>query len=59
MKPTHEVQPPVSSVLADLRHLPLAQLPALGNIALSDTMRRVPPESPIVTVRVAAFNSAI
>jgi FXSXX-COOH protein len=59
MKATNEVQSSLSSVLLDLRQVPLAAVPALGNVTLSDAIGRVVPESSVGQVPVAAFQSAI
>jgi FXSXX-COOH protein len=56
MKATNELH---SSVLVDLRQIPLAEVPALGGVTLSDALGRVFPESPVGQVPVAAFQSAI
>ena len=53
---TNEMQ---SSVLVDLRQIPLAEMPALGDVTLSDALGRVLPESAVGQVPVAAFQSAI
>ena len=56
MSITNEMQPPV---LADLRQVPLAEMPALGSVTLSDALERVLPESAVGQVPVAAFQSTI
>jgi FXSXX-COOH protein len=49
----------VSSVLLDLRQVPLAEMPSLSTVSLADALRRVLPDSPLNPVPVAAFQSAI
>ena len=49
----------VSSTLADLRDVPLAQVSTLSPVALKEALVRVLPESPVAPVPVAAFQSAI
>ncbi len=56
MTVNNEVQP---SVLVDFRQVPLAEMPALGGVTLSEALNRVLPESPVGQVPVAAFQSAI
>lgn len=56
MTTTNEMQP---SVLVDFRQVPLAEMPVLGGVTLSDALRRVLPESSVGQVPVAAFQSAI
>jgi FXSXX-COOH protein len=49
----------VSSKLADLRDIPLAEMPTLRTAALDEALGRVMPDSQTDPVPVAAFNSAI
>jgi FXSXX-COOH protein len=49
----------VSSVLQDLRDVPLAEMPALKAAALDQALQRILPGSSVPPVPVAAFNSAI
>jgi FXSXX-COOH protein len=49
----------VSSVLQDLRDVPLAEMPALKPAALDQALQRIIPGSSTAPVPVAAFNSAI
>jgi hypothetical protein len=59
MKSTDEAV--VSSVLLDLREVPLVEIPTLTPVALDKTLQRVldHPGSLTVPVPVAAFSSAI
>jgi len=50
---------PVSSVLADLGRIPLAEMQSANAAALSETLNRVLPTPEIQQVPVAAFNSSI
>jgi FXSXX-COOH protein len=59
MRSTDENQPTVSSTLADLREVPLADMSALSPVTLSEAVGRILPESQKAPVLVAAFNSAI
>jgi FXSXX-COOH protein len=49
----------LSSVLPDLRDVPLAQMPTLSTVSLEQALRRVLPDSPLNPVPVAAFQSAL
>jgi FXSXX-COOH protein len=51
--------PAVSSLLVDVRDVPLAEIPALSARTIDEALVRVLPESPVASVPVAAFNSAI
>ena len=46
-------------VMADLRHIPLAEMPALGLDVLGRTIGRVLPDASVITVPVAAFQSSV
>jgi FXSXX-COOH protein len=59
MKATDEIRPAVSSVLADLRDVPLAEMATLSPVTLSEMLGRVLPEAQAAPVPVAAFSSAI
>ena len=50
--------PPVPSELADLRSIPLQEMPALAPAALDRVVQRVLPRT-VQTVVVPAFSSAI
>jgi FXSXX-COOH protein len=50
---------PVSSVLADLGSIPLAEMPTVSAAALRRTLDRVLPSPEAPQVPVAAFNSSI
>jgi FXSXX-COOH protein len=50
---------PVSSVLADLRRIPLGEMQSVSGAELSETLNRVLPTPEIQQVPVAAFNSSI
>jgi FXSXX-COOH protein len=49
----------VSSVLPDVRAVPLAKMPSLGTVILNQALARALPDSSACPVPVAAFNSAI
>jgi FXSXX-COOH protein len=49
----------VSSVLPDVRAVPLAKMPSLGTVTLNQALARALPDSSACPVPVAAFNSAI
>jgi len=59
MKITDDTRPEIPSALADLRQIPLSDVPSLGDVTLSDALGRIFPESPVGVVPVAAFNSSI
>lgn len=59
MKPSTAPRPEEPVGLPDLRQVPLAQVPALGDRVLDDMLLRVAPEPPANRVGVAAFNSSI
>ena len=59
MGPTEELPPPYASDMADLRDIPLAEMPALGLDVLGRTIGRVLPAPSTNSVPVAAFQSSI
>ncbi len=59
MVPTEELRPAFSSAPADLRDIPLAEMPALGSNVLGRTIGRVLPDPSANPVPAAAFQSAI
>jgi FXSXX-COOH protein len=59
MVPTEELRPVYSSAMADLRDIPLAEMPALGLDVLGRTIGRVLPDPSTAPVPVAAFQSSI
>jgi hypothetical protein len=60
MQPTDEIQPTkVLSALADLRRIPLAEIPGLGDRVLGHFTQRALPGSPITPASGTPFNSAI
>ena len=59
MVPTEELRPAYASAMADLRNVPLAEMPALGLDVLGRTIGRVLPDSSTNPVPVAAFQSSI
>jgi FXSXX-COOH protein len=58
MAPTEELRPAISS-MADLRDVPLAEMPALGLGVLGRTIGRVLPASSSNHLPTAAFQSSI
>lgn len=58
MKDTNELPSSLSSVVLDLRQVPLVEMPALGNVTLN-AVDRVVRESSVGQVPVAAFQSSI
>jgi FXSXX-COOH protein len=59
MVPTEESRPAYASTMADLRDIPLAEMPALGLDVLGRTIGRVLPAPSANPVPVAAFQSSI
>jgi FXSXX-COOH protein len=59
MVPTEELRPAFPSALADLRGIPLAEMPALSLDLLGRTIGRALPDSVANPVPVAAFQSSI
>jgi FXSXX-COOH protein len=59
MVPTEELRPAYASTMADLRDIPLAEMPALGLDVLGRTIGRVLPAPSANPVPVAAFQSSI
>jgi FXSXX-COOH protein len=59
MVPTKELRPAHASAMADLRDIPLAEMPALGLDVLGRTIGRVLPDPSTNRVPVAAFQSSI
>ena len=60
MLPTNaKLRPASSSVMADLRDIPLTEMSALSLDVLSRTIGRVRPATPAKPPRVAAFQSAL
>lgn len=59
MVPNEELRPAFSSAMADLRDIPLAEMPALGSNVLGRTIGRVLPDPSANPVQAAAFQSAI
>jgi FXSXX-COOH protein len=59
MVPTEELRPAYSSALADLRDIPLAEMPALGMDVLGRTIGRVLPGPSSAPLPVGAFQSSI
>lgn len=59
MVPTEELRLAYASAVADLRDIPLADMPALGLDVLGRTIGRVLPGPSVNPVPVAAFQSSI
>ena len=59
MVPTEELRPAYASAMADLRDIPLAEMPAFGRALLGRTIGRVLPDPSTNPVSVAAFQSSI
>jgi FXSXX-COOH protein len=59
MVPTEELRPAYPSSMADLRDIPLADLPALGLAVLGRTIGRLLPELSSNHLPKAAFQSSI
>ena len=60
MQTVEDTRTTVPSMLADLRDVPLAEMPALSGATLDETLSRVVPGSEqVAPVPVAAFQSAI
>jgi FXSXX-COOH protein len=59
MVPTEELRPAYASSMADLRDIPLAEMPALGLDVLGRTIGRVLPAPSTNPLPVAAFQSSI
>ncbi len=59
MTSADELRPAYVSGVADLRGIPLAEMPALGLDVLGRTIGRVLPDPSVSPVPVAAFQSAI
>lgn len=59
MVPTEKSRPTFPSAMADLRDIPLSEMPALGLDMLGRTIGRVLPEPSANAVPVAAFQSSI
>lgn len=59
MLPTEELRSSVSSAVADLRDVPLAEMQVLGPDVLGMAINRVLPGTSTAPVRVAAFQSSI
>lgn len=59
MAPTEQLRPSVPSAMADLRDVPLAEMPALGLELLGRTVSRALPDPVATAVPVAAFQSSI
>lgn len=56
---TEALRPAYASSMADLRDIPLAEMPALGMDVLGRTIGRVLPDLSAGAVPVAAFQSSI
>jgi FXSXX-COOH protein len=59
MVPTEELQSASAPKMADLRYIPLAEMPALGLDVLGRTIGRVLPDPSANPVPVASFQSSI
>jgi FXSXX-COOH protein len=59
MVPTEELRPAYTSAVADLRDIPLSELPALRLDVLGAAIGRVLPDPVAGTVRAGAFQSSI
>ena len=59
MQTTEDTRMMVPSKLADLRDVPLAELPILSTVTLDEALGRVIPDPHAAAVPVAAFSSAI
>jgi FXSXX-COOH protein len=59
MTAAYDLGSEVATDLADLRQVPLAELRAQGDRAISDAVQRILPEESAHQVPVAAFNSSI
>jgi FXSXX-COOH protein len=59
MVPTRDLRSPLLSNVADLRDVPLAEMPALALSQLDRTIGRVLPAPATKSVPVAAFQSAL
>lgn len=59
MIPAEELRPSHASAMADLRDIPLSELPALGMDVLGAAIGRVLPDPVAGTVRAGAFQSSI
>jgi FXSXX-COOH protein len=59
MVPTEELRPAYSSAMADLRDIPLAEMPALGLDVLGRTIGRALADPSARPVSVSAFQSSI
>jgi FXSXX-COOH protein len=59
MVPTEELRPAYSSAMADLRDIPLAEMPALGLDELERTIGRVLPGASPAPLSAGTFQSSI
>jgi FXSXX-COOH protein len=59
MQTTGDIGTTVPSKQADLRNVPLAEIPTLNTVTLDEALGRVMPDPQAAPVPVAAFNSAI
>jgi hypothetical protein len=59
MQTTEDTRTMVPSKLADLRDVPLAELPILSMVTLDEALSRVIPDPQDAAAPVAAFQSAI
>lgn len=59
MQATCEIAETFRSKVADLRRVPLAEMPALSTVTLDEALRRVLPAPGTAPVPVAAFSSSI
>ena len=59
MVPTEELRPAYRPSMADLRDIPLAEMPALGLDVLGRTIGRALPDPSANRVPMAAFQSSI
>jgi len=59
MVPTEELRPAHSSAMADLRDIPLAEMPALGLDVLARTIGRALPGTSPAPLPVGTFQSSI
>jgi len=59
MVPTEELRPAFPSTMADLRDIPLSEMPALSLDLLSAAIGRALPDPMASPVPVAAFQSSI
>lgn len=59
MQTTEDISTTVSSELADLRDVPLAEMPALSMVTLHEALGRVIPVPQAAAMPAAVFQSAI